>query len=463
MGVAEEEFTQERAPLFEGLSAYASAGMTGFHTPAHAGGRPFEPISWCRLDLTEVPLRPGGPDVPSLVAAAEVLAAAYFGAERTFLLGNGASIGVMAMILGACPPGGGIAISRDCHISMVNACVIGDLRPSFVEQVTVSGWSFPLGAEPGRLRQALAAGIPVAVTNPTYQGVAWDLGGLAGTGGCLLVDEAHGAHLNALPEYRGAKDAGARAWTHGCHKTLGSLAQTGLLHLGPGGPVDGCAAWLERLSSTSPSYPLLASLDLARRWAALHAREAWEKAAERLAAMRRALTRAGWRVLGEDDLPPGARPDPAKLTVAVPGGGPAAARQLHARYGIQAEAAGLDWLTFIITPFHTDEETARLSRALMEMERPPARDGGLPPWPAGLPARALWPRQAALGPRRRVPLARAGGLVAAEPLSPYPPGIPLLWPGEVLAEEILEYLAAVLAAGGTVRGVDAAGTIAVTA
>ena len=166
------------------------------------------------------------------------------------------------------------------------------------------------------------------------------------------------------------------------------------------------------------------------------------------------------RVLGSGELPAGAGLDPAKLTVAVPAGGLAAARLLQRDWGIQAEAAGLDWLTFLITPFHTDDELNRLENALTAEVRS-SPEGAVTPWPVGIPEPVLSPKAASLGPRRRLPLERASGLVAAEPLCPYPPGIPLVWPGEVIGEEAVRYLRATLAAGGTASGLDREGQVAV--
>ena len=451
---------QSAAPLFEGLASYLAGGWTGFHTPGHTGGRAFDLTPLPALDLTEVPLWPGGPLPPFLVDRAEALAAEFFGAGRTFFLTNGASQGVLAMLLGTCPEGGKILVGRDCHRSVVNACVIGDLRPIFLPPSSLPGWGFPIGVSTVQLREALAGGWPVVATNPTYQGVVWDLGALGAAGGTLLVDEAHGTHLALPPEPRGARAARARSWVHGCHKTLGSLTQTGLLHLEAGIAPEPYAAWLEWLGSTSPSYPLLASLDLARRWAAMNGRESWARAAERLDGLRERLILAGVRVLGPADLPAGAALDPAKLTVAVPAGGRAAARLLQRDWGIQAEAAGLDWLTFLITPFHTDDELGRLENALAAGARS-APEGAIVPWPLGIPESILSPKTASLSPRRRLPLDRAVGLVAAEPLCPYPPGIPLVWPGEVIGEEAVRYLRATLDAGGTANGFDPLGLVAV--
>ncbi len=334
------------------------------------------------------------------------------------------------------------------------------MAAAFLLPSSAPGWGFPLGVSSGRLREALASGLPVVATNPSYQGVVWDLRDLGATEGTLLVDEAHGSHLALLPAPQGAGPAHARAWVHGTHKTLGSLTQTGLLHLGPGVAPEPYAAWLDRLSSTSPSYPLLASLDLARRWAAARGRESWTRAAERLARLRARLRGGGVRVLDPAELPGGATADPAKLTVAVPGGGLAAARLLQRDWHIQAEAAGLDWLTFLITPHHTDDELGRLEKALLAGTGIGERRA-VTPWPAELPASVLPPKTASLGPRRRVPLGRAVGLVAAEPLCPYPPGIPLVWPGEAIGEEAVRYLRATLEAGGTAAGLDPAGQVAV--
>ena len=186
---------QEAAPLYEGLLAYQSHGLLGFHTPGHTGGRTFALGDLAALELTEVPFWPEGPGVTHLVAQAERLAADLFGAGTTFFLTNGATAGILAMLLGSCPPGTPIAVGRDCHRSVVAACILGDLHPVFLPSQYREGWSFPFGTSAAELGKALAGPAPVLATNPSYQGVIWDLRPLADVSGSLLVDEAHGAHL----------------------------------------------------------------------------------------------------------------------------------------------------------------------------------------------------------------------------------------------------------------------------
>ncbi|NLG83767.1 MAG: hypothetical protein GX493_03960 [Firmicutes bacterium] len=456
--------TSLAAPLYEALCAYVDKSPVGFHTPGHTGGRAYPLSSLWTLDLTELFLGPTGPYLPSVVTEAERLAAEAFGAGRSFFLTNGASIGVLAMVLGSAPPGGTIFIGRDCHRAVVHACILGDLRPVFLPPLFADGWEFPMGVALSELKKVFCRKDLILVTNPTYQGIVQDLKSIGEPEGVFLVDEAHGTHLALLENYAGAGVAGARAWVHGSHKTLGSLTQTGMLHLRRGVEEEPYLTWLERLGTTSPSYPLLASLDLARRWAVPQGREAWTRHAERMALLRRRLRALGWRVLTEEGLPFSAALDPAKLTVAVPAGGATLARKLLEDYGLQAEAVGPDWSVFLLTPFHTEEEIARLCKALADLVPLAVQGGSSPPvWPRRWPERVLWPREAALGPRRRVPLAEAEGLVAAEPLSPYPPGIPLVWPGEIIDQASYTYLLAFYRAGGHISGLDAAGRVAVVA
>ena len=122
-------------------------------------------------------------------------------------------------------------------------------------------------------------------------------------------------------------------------------------------------------------------------------------------------------MLDQEDLPAGASLDPAKLTLHVPAGGMPSVRSLAVKHGIQAEAAGLDWLTLLVTPFHDDAELGRLAKALAAEigPRAEARTANWPPWPRGLPTRVYWPREAVLAPRIRLPIAECGGRVAAAP------------------------------------------------
>jgi arginine/lysine/ornithine decarboxylase len=351
----------------------------------------------------------------------------------------------------------------------------------------------------------------VLATYPDYYGLALDLAGwrtalavgarsaLAGAAVPLLTDEAHGPHLPFLPRTaasdqphppRPALELGSDASVQSPHKLLGSLVQSAWLHLAPERPAGPPAvdearleAALATLATTSPSFLLLASLDATRRWAAAEGAEAWRRLAQltaetraRLAALPglRCLDHAEAVRLGYLAL------DPAKVTVSVRGlglSGPEAEAFLRWQ-GIQVELADPLNVLCVLTPADTPESVARLVAAFASLAQAAARPAdrarltaSRPPGAAGpegagellgevmglVPALACPPREALLGPSETVPLEQAAGRVASRAVGVYPPGIPLVAPGEVVTPAHAELLRRLAAAGLRLEGVTAAG------
>lgn len=463
MSLSKEDREQRRAPLHAAVARYVRRAPAVFHVPGHRQGRA-APGALRRLigpglraDLTEAP---GLDDLHAPAGAIERahrLLARAFGAGASFFLVGGTTAGIQALLLAAGPPGSRVVVPRHSHRSVLAGLVLAGHEPVYVRPTYDPDLDLPLGVPPAALDQALAAcpgAVAVLAVHPTYHGVPAQVAELAAVahrhGVPLLVDEAHGAHFAfhpALPE--AALAAGADASVQSLHKTGGSLTQSSVLHLAAGSPLppDRVRELLALVQSSSPSYLLMVSLDLARRDLALYGRARWERALETAARVRRAVGRI--RGLRVPEIP-GA--DPTRILVDVRGrklSGPQAARALWRR-GVAVELAGPGYVLLVLGPGTGRDDVARLLAALADLpegRRAPERLGE-PPWPQV----ALPPREALLGPRRRVPLRDARGQVAAEAVIPYPPGIPAVAPGEVLTPEVLEYLARLRRAGAHLQG-----------
>ncbi len=465
-------------PLLGALLAYAAERPARFHMPAHQGGRgapsPLVAALGPRaisLDVTGVEglddlHQPDGP-----IAAAERRAAALFGADRTFFLINGTTAGVQAMLLAAAGPGERVAVPRNAHKSIVAALILSGAEPVFLLPALDTDLGIPLGVPARQLAGALARGCRAAlVVSPTYHGLCSDLSSLAAlahaAGAPLLVDEAHGAHFGFHPHLPpAALDQGADACAQGAHKVLGSLTQASLLHVrGSRLPPERVHEFLRVLQSTSASYLLLASLEAACWQMGRDGRERLARTLALAAEARDRLSRIpGLRVPGGDlaDRPGVAAWDPTRILVLVDElglTGRQAELWLRARHGVQAELSDLRSLLFLFTPGTAAADAERLVVALADLARhasalrDPIRQrllreaAALPPLPPPPPAVAT-PREAFFAHRRRVPLEAARGRVSAEVVTCYPPGIPILWPGERVTEEALAYLSLLRRAG----------------
>lgn len=467
----DKSYGQKDAPLLEALLAYSQKRMIPFHTPGHRGGRGSEPL-WRKvgkkllpLDLTELKEIAPGRDSESLVRAAEELAAEAFGARRTYFLVNGASGGIISALLAVGTGGKKIIVARNCHLSVINGLLLSGLSPVFVSPRWIAG--LPALPAPAAVKEALRRhpeAAAILVTNPGYHGIYGplaEIGAVAKAAGLpLLVDEAHGGHLRYLGLAVEAAAAGADLWIWGVHKIMGSLTQTGMLHLGSGKIDPGRVEQALALTgTTSPSYLLLASLDSVRRRLYFHGREMFARAAALGEKIRKKLRQTtGLEVLEEEQLPEGYGLDPTKIVLSFgPSGLPglAAAEILRRKYRIQPEYADLHNLYFFLAPAQRTGEV----RALLRACRALAGTGGYerekaepPPWSCATPV--FSPREAWQKPSLPVPLGEAAGKIAAGWVAAYPPGIPLWLPGERITKEMTEWISRFQQAGGYVRGVE---------
>ncbi len=450
---------QHRVPLFEALSRYRGQVRAPLHVPGHKLGAG-APAPWhnltgsdmLALDLTEAP---GLDDLhaPSgVIAEAQHLAADAFGARRSFFLVGGTTAGLHALILAACRPGEVLAVPRFAHRSILGAMILAGVRPCWVRVCFHEELDIATHLDIDSLRAAAGDSSAMILVNPTYHGTTGnlaaeiDLGRERGVP--VLVDEAHGTHFHFHPELpASALSLGADAVVQSMHKTGGSLTQSSICHLGPDHRLSETRVqeMLRLVQSTSPSYILMASLDLARRNLALHGHSQWDRALQLAAEARTKLSAVrGIRVHPTAD--------PTKLLIDVRGRGISgfqAADWLWSR-GVAVEVAGLCYVLGVLTPGDTPETVSTLVEAASSLPqgdgtppRPPE-----PPWPEVV----IPPREAYLGGKESVPLEKALGRIAAEMVAPYPPGIPVVAPGEQLTGDVVGYLQFAVRAGYRFQG-----------
>jgi arginine decarboxylase len=470
--------TQESTPYLDALRAYAAREPGRFHVPGHKGGAGADPRLLDALGeealALDIPALTWGIDVgvePAPFFESQRLAAEAWGARRTWFMVNGASQGNHVALLALAHRGGEVVVQRNAHSSTIDALVLSGLRPTFVDPELDPELHIAHCLTPEALDRALAAtpgAVGATVVSPTYFGAVADVAALVevahGHGVPLVVDEAWGAHLAFHPELPAhALSLGADLVISSIHKIVGSLTQSALVHLGHGGLLD--EEVVDRsvtvLESTSPNAFLYASLDSARRAAAVHGQELLSETLAALAATREAVRAIpGLDVLDErlTGAPGVFDYDPLRLAVDVRGTGANGyelARVLREEEDVQLELAGEN---VIVAVFGMGEDaTAAGERLVGALERslahtPPVDDPGrfAPPPPWG--ELVMTPREAFLGPQEVVPAREAVGRVAAESLAAYPPGIPNVLPGERLSAETLEYIQQALDHGGSLRG-----------
>ena len=474
-----QDSVQPQTPYLDALRAYAARAPGRFHVPGHKGGSAADPVLaeafGERALALDIPALTEGIDAgpePTPFQRAQELAAEAWGAARTWFLINGASQGNHAACVALAQGGERVVVQRNVHSSTIDGLVVSGLRPVFVAPEVDPELGIAHCVTPEALDRALA-GLPEAVgamvVSPTYFGAVADVQGLAEVTHRhevpLVVDEAWGAHLAFGPSLpRPALDCGADLVVSSTHKIIGSFTQSAMLHLGGGERLDEHVVdrAITLLESTSPSSLLCGSLDAARAFAAENGARLLEETAHALAVARQAIGRIpGLAVLDEGlaERPGVHAYDPLRLVVDVRGTGVSGYRlaQLMRAQDIHPELAGEN---VIVAVFGMGEaggdSAARLVEALEQAvahlpgERDVAGRELIPPPPWG--PLEMSPREAFLGAQEVVPIEDAVGRIAAESLAAYPPGIPNVLPGERLTAETWEYVQAILAHGGSLRG-----------
>ena len=465
-------------PLADAVLRYAGLGVLPMHTPGHKGGRGAHPV--LRRFFTEEGLRSDvslSAELDDLhaptgcIRAAEELAAEAYGADAAYFMVNGTTGAVHTMLMAALAPGETILVPRNVHSSIVGAMILTGVRPIYMQPEIDTRLGIAMGVSLHTVEAAVREhpeARAVLLVYPTYYGVATELSAIAdflhANDMLLLTDAAHGAHFafsDALPP--SAMAAGADLSAESTHKLLGSLTQTSML-LARGGLVstERIRAASGIVQSTSPNELLLASLDLARAQMAEEGQERLAAAIRAAEELRRSINEIeglwafGAEYMGADGM---AALDPLKITVQVTGlglSGFAAEEELRRR-NVACELADARNVLLLLSYADGERETERVLAALRGMaeehapmctSRGAAAFLALPP----LPETALLPRDAYFARSEHVDVGTAEGQIAAETIVFYPPGIPVLAPGDVIDGATLAYLRAMKAVGARVVG-----------
>ncbi|MEG3904211.1 aminotransferase class I/II-fold pyridoxal phosphate-dependent enzyme [Microcoleus sp. B4-C5] len=501
--------SQQQTPLLDALRDRTNHPHAPFYAPGHKRGQGIsQPLidlfgaAVFRSDLPELPELDNLFNPESAIAEAQDLAAAAFGAQSTRFLANGSTCGIIAAILATCGPGDKIILPRNIHSSAISGLILSGAIPIFVNPEYNSDWDIANSITPEATAFALEQhpdAKAVMMVYPTYHGVCGDLRAIAQITHQynipLLVDEAHGAHFNFHPNLpEPALSAGADLTVQSIHKTLGAMTQASMLHVkGDRIDIQKINKALQLVQSTSPSYLLLASLDAARQQIALHGKELMAQTLQLAEKARSRISQIpGLSVLEPLNTPGFAALDRTRLTVKVSDlgiTGFAADEILHSQLGVTAELPMARHLTFIISLGNTELDIDNLVKACTLLEgrrkkeegssatstvqdvtdvrkkeevrekkserRSPMSDGRFahsPTLPLSHSPPLLSPREAFFFPAETVPADKAVDRLSAELICPYPPGIPVLMPGEIITPEAVDYLQQILAAGGKITG-----------
>lgn len=479
--------------LYDKLKKLENSGVYGLHMPGHKRNGMLTGADLpYGIDITEIDGFDDLHHAEGILRDAQKRAAEVWHAEESHYLINGSTVGLLSAVLGCTKRGDRILMARNCHKSVYNAVFLNELRPVYLYPHLLSSGEGVQGDLNGsitalQVEKALENDPDVSavvITSPTYDGVVSDIRGIAECvhrkGIPLILDEAHGAHFGFHPYFpKNGNELGADVVIHSLHKTLPSLTQTALLHMN-GSLVDRerVHMYLDILQSSSPSYVLMASLDECVRLMREKRDETFGRYVDMLQRTREQLKDLEHLSLWESS-----DYDRSKLLISTAGcvenrgeikkyTGKQLYEQLRQKYFLQMEMSTVDYAIAMTAPGDTEKGMGRLIEALKEIDSKLAedtknelnhakmRDDG-DQLHENVQIYSSGEINKLRNKRKRISLDACAGYVSTEYAYIYPPGIPLIVPGEQISEKIMDQIAEYQEAGFDIRGIRETGRIEV--
>lgn len=454
-------FKQSSAPVLEAMQQHLQNRVVPFDVPGHKGGRgnaeltDFLGKQCLKADVNSMKPLDNLCHPVSVIKEAEELAAEAFGAKNAFFMVSGTTGSVQAMIMSACKAGEKLIMPRNVHRSAINALVVNGAVPVYVNPGNNKRLGIPLGMSVSDVQKAIDENPDakaILVNNPTYYGICSDLKSIVELAHrhnmLVLVDEAHGTHFyfgENMPVSGMA--AGADMAAVSMHKTGGSLTQSSILLCGENINADYVRQVINLTQTTSGSYLLISSLDIARKNLALNGKEIYRKAAAFADYARNEINRlGGYYAFGEELIDGKAffDFDRTKLSVHTRDIGLAGIEVydiLRDEYNIQIEFGDIGNILAIISAGDRALEIERLISSMSEIKRLYAKDkAGMFDHEYINPEVVMPPQAAFYSKKASIPINESSGKICGEFVMCYPPGIPILAPGEKITDEIIRYI-----------------------
>ena len=421
--------------LYMRLLEHKKLGYSSFHTPGHKSAK-FFPEGFLDLDLTELPDTDALFESSGIIREAERKLARLFGSGASLISAGGCTLAIQAMLRIASSRGRKVLIGRNAHRSAVNTCALLGLDPVWImprsEVPFFTGTVRPEDVEAAFRENGSAAAC--YITSPDYYGELSDIKSIAEVchrhGALLLVDNAHGSHLAFMQNDLHPIALGADMTACSMHKTLPVLTGGAALNIADPELFDECKRAMSLFGSTSPSYLIMASIDLCRSYLENGGKDEYRSFEEKTAKIKKLAADNGLTM-------PQGLCDPLRICINTSEAGVSGSMQeeyFHS-YKIEPEFCDGANAVFICTPFNTDEDMQRLEKALSDLNVTPEskKAAARQPISCELPKKATDPRTALLAPSELADIEDAQGRICADCPCLCPPGIPILMPGEYIA------------------------------
>ncbi|MFD3158636.1 aminotransferase class I/II-fold pyridoxal phosphate-dependent enzyme [Haloimpatiens sp. FM7330] len=462
-----------RLPLIEGVSSYIKEKNISFCMPGHKYGKGFlqtrEGITLSRdllkYDITEVEGVDNLHNAEGIIKESQELLSEYYKSKKSYFLVNGSTSGNLAMIFSAFNEGDKIIVERNCHRSIFNGIIMRKLKPVYIKNKINDKFNAPLSIDMEHFFQIVkknsdAKGI--IITYPNYYGICTDLRVIVKEAKKynmkVLVDSAHGAHFGVnklLP--KNAIELGADMVVMSSHKTLPSFTQTAYLHIGNSVDEHKVDFYVSAFLSTSPSYMLMCSMEYARYYLEEKGDAAYTKLIDMLSHYRSMInTLSRFHIIGKEDIQNDDFDiDTTRYVINVEKGysGHKLLEYLRTKK-IQAEMSDSQNVVLIFSPFNTEKELKKLYEALKTCPMDLIEEKYIETRKYDIPIMKIIPCEIMNKKKVSIKIEKAEGKISANSIVPYPPGIPLIMPGEIISGNTIDVIKYNIRNGMTILGLD---------
>ena len=463
--------------ILKELQKHGDKNVVSFHVPGHKNGRAFEKFNskyfskeMLALDITELPDTDNLYAPKNMIRQAQERAAQIFHADKTFFLINGTSAGNISAMMAVLNPMDKVIVPRDCHKSVLHGLILGGYSPIYINPEMNRDWGIPAGISPETIEKAIMENPEVkavVLTYPNYYGLCSDVKKISEVVHAyekiLIVDEAHGAHFTLSSKLPITSiRAGADIVSQSIHKTLPAFTQSSMLHVKSKKiDIDRLKLMLMMNQSSSPSYLLMASLDMATAIVEDEGEILMDRLLENIKYLEdRLQPLKGIRIMNGslEEMNGVFKKDPTRLVISLIELGISGVELntlLRDQYGIQMELADMNNVVGVTSIGNNREDFESLISALEEISSKGIQgipNTFIPSFSYGVPKIKISPREAAFARKKEISFVDSAGSVSGEYIIPYPPGIPIICPGEEITQEIIEYVKILQGFGGEFIG-----------
>lgn len=453
--------------IVDKLEQLRDEDIISFHVPGHKMGKIFDKLGYNNilekiytLDTTEIEGTDNLHNAKEVIKQSQERASRVFNSDKTIYLVNGSTCGIQAAIMSTCPPKSKIIVNRDCHQSVINSCILGDITPVYIDSEICRETNILKGINYSKAKEMIDNNLDakaIILTYPTYYGETYNLRDICNYAHdkdmIVIVDEAHGAHLelsDRLP--KSAINLGADIVIQSTHKTLPSFTQSSMVHI-KGNRVDynKLLSILRIIESSSPSYLFMSSLELAVDIYEKHGKELMESLLNNIDKFKDKF-KSNHDVYIYNEM------DKTKIFISLKNIGMTGYELdeiLRSEYKMQCELSNHYGVLLICTIGNEEEDFICLETALKDILNKYKNKGSIEDtdYPVSIPKMKLTPREAFYKEKKRVKLKDSIGKISGEYIIPYPPGISLISPGEIISEEIITYIHQGIKNGMIVSGI----------